>query len=58
MKSLVLFEKLVQQYQSKGNVVFDIEIVSIMLDNGVDQIAPFNKKDFINITEVHILELS
>ena len=56
--SLLLFEKLVQQYQPKGNIVFDMEIVSIMLANGLRQIATFNQKDFINITEVQILGLS
>ncbi|MEX8548727.1 MAG: type II toxin-antitoxin system VapC family toxin [Mucilaginibacter sp.] len=55
--SLLIFEKLVQQYQPKGNLVFDLEIVSIMLDNGIDQIATFNQKDFVNIKEVHVLEL-
>ena len=55
-KSLLFFEKLIQQYQPKGNQVFDIELVSIMLDNEIDHIATFNQKDFINITEIQILE--
>lgn len=55
--SLLLFEKLVQKYQPKGNVVFDIEIISVMLDNDIDQIATFNQKDFINLTEVQIFGL-
>ena len=55
--SLSIFEKLIQQYQPKGNQVFDIEIVSIMLDNGIDQIATFNKKDFDKISEIQILEI-
>jgi predicted nucleic acid-binding protein len=54
--SLLIFEKLIQQYQPKGNQVFDIEIVSIMLDNEINHIATFNQKDFINITEIQILE--
>ena len=58
ISSLVIFEKLIQQYQPKGNQVFDIEIVSIMLDNGISHIATFNKKDFVNLSEVQILELS
>jgi predicted nucleic acid-binding protein len=57
-ESLSIFEKLIQQYQPKGNQVFDIEIVSIMLDNGIDQIATFNKKDFDKISEIQILEIS
>lgn len=56
--SLLIFEKLIQQYQPKGNVVFDIEIVSIMLDNGIKQIATFNQKIFISISEVQILKHS
>ena len=56
--SLPLFEKLLHQYQPKGNIVYDLEIVSVMLDNGIDQIATFNQKDFINIAEVQILRLS
>jgi hypothetical protein len=28
-----------------------------MLDNGIDQIATFNQKDFINLTEVQIFGL-
>ena len=56
--SLSIFEKLIQQYQPKGNQVYDIEIVSIVLDNGINKVATFNKKDFINISEIQILELS
>ncbi len=56
-KSLLIFEKLIQKYQPKGNQVFDIEIVSIMLDNGIDHIATFNRKDFINISEVELLKV-
>ena len=58
ISSLAIFEKLIQQYQPKGNHVFDIEIVSIMLDNGINHIATFNQKDFVNLSEVQILELS
>lgn len=57
-KSLSIFEKLIHQYQPKGNQVFDIEIVSIMLDNGINHIATFNQKDFVSLPEVRILELS
>lgn len=50
-------EKLIQKYQPIGNQVYDIEIVSVMLDNNIQHIATFNKKDFINITEVQMLEI-
>ena len=56
-KSLPIFEKLIKQYQPKGNQVFDVEIVSIMLDNNINHIATFNQKDFIRITEVQIIKL-
>ncbi len=55
---LDIFEKLIQQYQPKGSHVFDIEIVSIMPDNGINYTATFNKKDFVYLTEVRIIELS
>ena len=55
--SLSIFEKLIQQYQPKGNQVFDIEIVSIMLDNGINHIATFNQKDFFNLKEVQIIKI-
>ena len=55
-KSLLIFERLIQQYQPKGNQLFDMEIVSIMLDNDINHIATFNQKDFINIPEVEVLK--
>ncbi|RYE28156.1 MAG: hypothetical protein EOP42_17665 [Sphingobacteriaceae bacterium] len=55
--SLDYLEKLIQKYQPIGNQVYDIEIVSVMLDNNLQHIATFNKKDFINITEVQLLEI-
>ena len=57
-KSLSIFENLIQQYQPKGNHTFDVEIVSIMLANGISHIATFNQKDYININEVQIFESS
>jgi len=55
-RSLSILEKLIQQYQPKGNQVFDMEIVSIMLDNEIKHIATFNRKDFSTINEVQILD--
>lgn len=54
--SLVFLEYLLQKYHPKGNRVFDMEIVSIMLDNQIEQIATFNRKDFLNISEVQIID--
>ena len=56
-KSLLILENLIQKYNPKGNQVFDIEIISIMLANDISHIATFNKKDFIHITEIKILDL-
>ncbi len=56
-KSLLILENLIQKYKPKGNQIFDMEIVSIMLANDISHIATFNKKDFIHITEIQILEL-
>lgn len=53
--SLSILENLIRDYQPKGNQVFDHEIVSIMLANGINHIATFNQKDFMNISEVQIL---
>lgn len=50
--TLSIFENLIQQYRPKGNQIFDLEIVSIMLDNGITETATFNKKDFNHISEI------
>lgn len=55
--SLLIFETLIQQYEPKGNQVFDIEIVSIMLANEIKLIATFNRKDFIDISEIEMLNI-
>jgi len=52
--SLVHFEKPVEKYAPKGNRVFDVEIVSIMLHHDIKLISTFNGKDFIAISEVKI----
>lgn len=54
--SLSIFEHLIQKYAPKGNRVYYVEIISIMLDNGIYDIATFNDKDFINIDEVKLFE--
>ena len=53
-KSLSFFEQLIRQYHPVGNQVHDVEIVSIMLSHGIEQIATFNQKDFIAIKEVKL----
>lgn len=44
--SLTIFETLIKKYQPIGNRVYDVEIVSIMLDNNLVNIATINKNDF------------
>jgi len=56
MKSTKVFLSLIEKYQPKGNQVYDLEIVSVMLANGIDTIFTFNKKDFTKIEEIQILE--
>jgi len=54
--SLDHFLRLLEQYQPKGNRVFDLEIVSVMLANDLQVIATFNVSDFQPIEEVRLLE--
>jgi predicted nucleic acid-binding protein len=53
-KSLQILEMLLKKYQPRGNRVFDIEIVSIALANGLNTIATINEKDFNSITEINL----
>lgn len=53
-QSLDILENLLQKYQPRGNRVFDIEIVSIALANGIHTIATINEKDFWQITEISL----
>jgi hypothetical protein len=52
--SLQHFEGLLRKYQPRGNRVFDVKIVSIMLASSIRMIATFNVDDFKNITEVQL----
>ena len=55
-KSIDIFKSLCKKYKPHRNQVFDMEIVSILLANGLNVIATFNHKDFKHITEIQILE--
>jgi predicted nucleic acid-binding protein len=55
--SLLIFEQLIQKYQPRGNRVFDMEIISIALANGISQIATVNSKDFEEVKEIAIYTL-
>ena len=52
--SLPLFKRLFSKYEPRGNRVFDIEIVSIMLAAGITQLATINTKDFRGIDEISL----
>ena len=53
-QSVYLFENLLKKYKPTGNRIYDIEIVSIMIRHGINEIATFNFDDFKNITEIEI----
>ena len=55
-ESLKTFEQLVEKYQPKGNRVYDVEIVSILITNGVTKIATINIADFKNISEIDLVD--
>jgi predicted nucleic acid-binding protein len=55
-KSLKIFEDLLLKYKTAGLKIHDMEIISIALENGIDTIATFNKKDYSNINEVITLD--
>ena len=50
-------KNLVEKYKPKGNRIFDIEIIAIMLACGINKIATINEKDFENIEEVEIISI-
>lgn len=56
-RSLEIFETLLQKYKPRGNKVYDIEIVSIMLANELKIVATANIDDFKNINEIEIIEI-
>jgi len=56
--SLIKFESLIKKYNPRGNRVYDIEIVSIMLANGLKIIATANIVDFEGIDEIEIIKIN
>lgn len=56
-ESLFIFEKLIKKYKPVGNIVFDIEIVSVMLSYNISYLATFNTKDFRGIEEIELYKL-
>ena len=55
-ESLMIFEKLIKKYKPEGNVVFDMEIVPIMLSYNISKLATFNVKDFKSIEEIVVFK--
>lgn len=53
--SLMHFETLLKKYHPKGNRVFDMEIVSVMMANDINTIATYNRADFKDINEIALL---
>lgn len=53
--SLQIFETLFKKYAPRGNRVFDLEVASVMLANGVDSIATINSADFSYLPEIRLL---
>jgi predicted nucleic acid-binding protein len=53
-KSTKIFQELVNKYRPRGNKVFDIEIVSIMLSKKLKNIFTFNTQDFISVAEIYV----
>jgi len=56
-KSLDIFETLIKKYKPRGNRVYDIEIVSIMLANELKIVATANINDFKSIDEIQLIEI-
>lgn len=57
IESLKLLEYFIDKYQPKGNRVYDVEIVSVLISNNVSKIATVNMDDFKNISEIELIEL-
>ncbi len=55
--SLSIFETLIKKYKPRGNRIYDIEIVSIMLANELTKVATANIDDFKNISEIEVIEI-
>lgn len=55
--SITLFQSLLKKYKPMGTKVYDLEIVSIMLANNINEIETFNFKDFEKFSEVTILTI-
>jgi predicted nucleic acid-binding protein len=57
LTNLPYFTKRQRKYNPRGNRVYDIEIVSVMLANGLKKVATANIDDFSNIDEIEVIEI-
>ncbi len=55
-RSNSIFNDLITKYQPAGIKVFDIEIISIMIANGLSIIATYNENDFNMIPGIEIIQ--
>lgn len=55
--SLQIFENLYNKYLPKWNLIYDLEVVSIMLHYEIPFIGSFNIRDFQNIDEIELYEI-
>jgi predicted nucleic acid-binding protein len=56
-ESLIQFEDLITKYKPIGNRVYDMEIVSVMLSNGIQKLATANVIDFQAVKEIEIIPI-
>ncbi len=56
--SFFFFQVLLRKYNPKGLRIYDFETASIALSNGINQIATMNTKDFEQIDEIELVNLS
>ena len=51
------FKKLIEKYEPTGLKMHDIEIISISIENNINNIATFDRKDYKNIEEIDLYPL-
>lgn len=50
-------KKLIEKYEPTGLKIHDIEIISISIENNIENIATFDRKDYKNIEEIDLYPL-
>lgn len=56
-KSYTLFLDLLNKYSPNGLKIHDFEIISISLSNKIKNIATINRKDFIGVEEIVLVQI-